>query len=168
MEAVLTRAIVAVGGAIVAGGYGHGNQVPAIGSSIVAPRAPADSSRTGSFRQSGFIAPHRLASSQTEMLGPLRILWNSGCSSDLASRTSEVSKFLDDDKGFVSYETVDKSVVKEEVGCEDSKVVHTQESFTKFLRPMGSATELKDVAQACYLSNLAYIISEIKVCQKLH
>ncbi|KAG0611221.1 hypothetical protein M758_7G124300 [Ceratodon purpureus] len=174
MEAVLVRATVATAGAVLqAGSHGHAIQVRVIAaerSSKVAPAGAADSSRKGSFRQSGFAAPHWSASSQSEMLqGPMRILWNSGCNIDQASRISEeTSTILDEEEleeGFVNFETLDQSVADgndDEVGCEYSRVVHTQESFTKFLRPLVSAKELKDVAQACYLSNLAYIISEIK------
>jgi hypothetical protein len=175
MEAILFRATVATAGAVLqAGGHGHGIQVRAIlaeRSSKLAAQGAANSSRKGSFRQSGFAAPHRSATSQTEMLGPLRILWNGSSSNDQASRISEeTSTFLDDEElegsGFLNYETLDQSVAdgnEDNVDCGYSRVVHTQESFTKFLRPLVSANELKDVAQACYLSNLAYIISEIKV-----
>lgn len=75
--------------------------------------------------------------------------------------------FLGGDDGFVNHETLDQNVEDgggDEDGIECSTVVHTRETFIKFLRPVVLASELKDVAQACYLSNLAYIISEIKVC----
>ena len=171
MEAVLFRATVATAGAVLqAGGHGQGIQVRAILAerpSKLAAQGGANSSRKGSFRQSGFVAPHR---SQTEMLGPLRILWNGSSSNDQASRISEeTSTVLDDEElegGFLNYETLDRSVAdgnEDNVDCGYSRVVHTQESFTKFLRPLVSTNELKDVAQACYLSNLAYIISEIQV-----
>lgn len=176
MEAVLVRATVTTAGAVLqAGVHGHAIQVRAIlaeRSSKLAPQGAADSSRKGSFRQSGFAAPHWSASSQTEMLGPLRILWNSSSSIDQASRISEeTSTILDEEEleeGFVNFETLNQSAEdgnEDEVDCEYSRAVHTRESFTKFLRPLVSANELKDVAQACYLSNLAYIISEIKVMQ---
>lgn len=175
MEVVVVRANIArsIGGGCVFGqpsGSGSGG-VPAAGRamrtvpSVVAPQgAAADSSRKG-LRQSGsFLERHR--SYQVELLGPSRILWNSGSGCDQPRRISEEAVIQGEYEGFVNYETLDGSV-REEAGDGDSdgdvRVEHTRESFAKFLRHYPAA-ELKLVSQACYLSNLAYIIGEIKVC----
>lgn len=89
--------------------------------------------------------------SQVESLGGSRNFWSS----------EQPQRRISDEplhyQGFVDLETFDCSVVEE-----DCVVEHTQESFVKFLRHYPSA-DLNLVSQACYLSNLAYIIGEIKV-----
>jgi hypothetical protein len=119
--------------------------------------AAADSSRKG-LRQSGFLATQQYRS-QVEMLGPSRILWNSGNSNNDQPRRNISEECLESYERFLNYETLDGSVAEEDVSDD---VVHTRESFDKFLRHYPAA-ELKLVSQACYLSNLAYIIGDIKV-----
>jgi hypothetical protein len=74
--------------------------------------------------------------------------------------------------GFVNYETVDGSVLDDEneddrrTGGAPAREVETPESFAKFLRH-APASVLKDMARACHLSNLAYVIRDLKVGSRI-
>ena len=75
--------------------------------------------------------------------------------------------------GFVNYETVDGSVLDDdeedndrEIGGAPAREVETPESFAKFLRH-APASVLKDMARACHLSNLAYMIRDLKVGSRI-
>jgi hypothetical protein len=68
----------------------------------------------------------------------------------------------------VNYETVGGSLLDEddegdrEIGTAPAREVETPESFAKFLRH-APASVLKDMARACHLSNLTYVIRDLKV-----
>ena len=73
--------------------------------------------------------------------------------------------------GFVNYETVDGSLLDDdeddkEIGAAPGRGVETPESFAKFLRH-APASVLKDMARACHLSNLAYVIRDLKVGSRI-
>jgi hypothetical protein len=74
--------------------------------------------------------------------------------------------------GFVNYETVDGSLLDDEndddrrTGGAPAREVETPESFAKFLRH-APASVLKDMARACHLSNLAYVIRDLKVGSRI-
>jgi hypothetical protein len=74
--------------------------------------------------------------------------------------------------GFVNYETVDGSLLDDDnegdrrTGAAPAREVETPESFAKFLRH-APASVLKDMARACHLSNLAYVIRDLKVGSRI-
>ena len=75
--------------------------------------------------------------------------------------------------GFVNYETVDGSILDDDdheddmkIGASPAREVETPESFAKFLRH-APASVLKDMARACHLSNLAYVIRDLKVGSRI-
>ena len=71
--------------------------------------------------------------------------------------------------GFVNYETVGGSLLDEddegdrEIGTAPAREVETPESFAKFLRQSPATSVLEDMARACHLSNLAFVIRDLKV-----
>lgn len=164
MEAVLVRAIAATGSATNQAHW-HGLHVRATSiersNFAMTQSASADTSRKviGYCVSTAQPAP---SNSQAETLGPLRISWNSNSNSQQFQLPEEP---LQNYEGFVNYKTLDGSVAdsnEDQVYREFTRVVHTQESFFQFLHQFPK-DELKNVAQACNLSNLAYTISELKV-----
>lgn len=147
MEVLRASSIAVVAGAAgVVRGFDMGRST----AGVVAPHGAAPKS---ALRQSGFYR------SQVEVPAPLRISWNSEQQQPPLRRTKSEEGLGYEE--FVNYETLDGSVGEEDV-VSTSGVEHSRESFAKFLRhyPVG---QLNLVSQACYLSNLAYIIGEIKV-----
>lgn len=73
--------------------------------------------------------------------------------------------------GFLNYETVDGSLLVADDDDDDREIgggaapggdMESAESFAKFLRH-APASALKEIARACHLSNLAYVIRDLKV-----
>lgn len=66
-----------------------------------------------------------------------------------------------------NWESWEQSSTSSETCCKDGGAdklkEYTKESFSKYLHRV-PVTQLKDAAKMCYVSNLAYIIADIKVC----